>query len=168
MTDVRSIQDRIVDPDPYVEEVLRSVDARVNHTIYGPDGKTPLLEPIVDDRTLTYSKDGQSFSLKVEETLMRAARMQRDGKSLAHIRAELDLIPGKVSDTLLENALAMGRLLLDSAIADGSEPEESQRVIGYKAPDSVAEADEVENEEGTEEALELGRKVVEGWKADLE
>jgi hypothetical protein len=142
--EIRRIQNAIIDPDPFVEDVLRKVDARVNQTIVGIDG-TPLLVPIVDDRTITYAKDGESISLDPEDFWMRAARMHRDGMSLKQIRVELDLIssgPQEVTLNMLGRAIQnWGMPMLLAAIAEGREPEESVRVIGYEDP---ADDDEVE------------------------
>lgn len=112
------------------ERIVREIDERVMRTILGPDGR-PLLEPIVEDRTITYAKDGESAQLTPEQFLMRAARMQRDGASLKRIRSELDLMPG-ISDTVLQNALNLGHAWLREAIASGAEPAESRLVVGYE------------------------------------
>lgn len=148
----------ITDPDPVVESILSKMDAQQNQTIMGPDGK-PLLEPLVDDRTVTYAKDGESYSVEPLELLKRAARMQRDGASLKAIRAELDLM--NVSDATLQSALKVGMDLLLADIAAGIEPEESVRVLGY-----VEVAEDDTNEATPQDALEMGRNLLEGWKAD--
>jgi hypothetical protein len=154
---VRAIEDQ-AQADRAVEDILRQMDARKPQTIYGPDGKTPLYEPLVDDRTITYAKDGESYSIKPEELLMRAARMQRDGKSLANIRAELDLV--HVPDQLLEAALRLGHEWLNEAIAAGREPEESVRVLGYRE----AEDDDT-NEATVEDAKAVGLELARDWIA---
>lgn len=112
------------------ERIARSVDERVLDRILGPDGR-PLLQAVVDDRTLTYAKDGQSAQLEPEQFLIRAARMQRDGASLKRIRSELDLV-GDITDEVLQNALDLGHRWLNEAIATGKEPAESRLVVGYE------------------------------------
>lgn len=128
---------RITDPNPVVEDILARMDAKQSTTIVGPDGK-PLLEPLLDDRTVTYAKDGESYSVEPFELLKRAARMQRDGMSLRAIRSELDL--KNVADATLERALAFGRSLLEADIKAGIEPEESVRVVGYRVADDEDDA----------------------------
>lgn len=128
----------IVDPDPVIEEMLRKMDKRVNQPILGPRGEV-LLNPIVDDRSLTYAKDGESFTADPEALFMAGYRMLRDGMGLRQIRDELDLIqtgPQAVPLHLLESALVnFGKPLLEAAIAAGTEPAETKRVIGYETPD---------------------------------
>lgn len=112
------------------ERIARAIDERVLERIVGPDGR-PLLEAVVDDRTITYAKDGETAQLTPEQFLMRAARMQRDGATLKRIRSELDLV-GEISDQTLQNALNLGHQWLNEAIAAGREPAESRLVIGYQ------------------------------------
>jgi len=137
---------KITDPNPVVEEILQKIEAREAKTIVDPITGKPLLEPLVDDRTVTYAKDGQSYSIKPEELLMRAARMSRDGMSLKAIRSELDLIssgPQEVTLRALGDAIKyVGMPLLDQAIREGREPEESVTVLGYAAPEGADEGDE--------------------------
>lgn len=163
----RHIQDALVDPDPFVEEVLRNIDERTSQTIYGPDGVTPLLEPVIDDRTVTYAKGDEPFSIDPEELLMAAARMRRDGWTLPNIRAELDLIdrgPQEVTLQMLDRAITnVGMPLLELAIKEGRQPEESKRVVGYKEPGGAAPAP---SEETSEDALAVGRKVLKSWGRD--
>lgn len=122
--------------DP-AERALKQMQERVNSTIVGPTGQ-PIAKPVVEDRTVTYAKDGESYSMDPEQLLMRAARMQRDGASLKAIKAELDL--KNVSNRMLESALRLGHQLLDVAIRDGREPAESKRVVGYEMLDDEGEA----------------------------
>lgn len=123
---------RIIDPDPRIERILRDIEAKVDHTIVGLDGQ-PLLEPIIEDRTITYAKDGESFSLNPNQFFVRVGRMSRDGMSAEAIHRELDL--KNVSLPELERALAFCRGWLDREIAEGREPEESRQVVGYRVID---------------------------------
>lgn len=119
-----------VDPTPHLLELgFRPGPSGV---LLGPDGR-PLLKPVLEDRTLTYHKEGDPAptTLNPLEVLMRAARMQRDGMTLDNIRAELDLV-GDIPDALLQAALNEGHALLEAAIRDGREPEESKNVVGYE------------------------------------
>lgn len=111
------------------ERILGQIDARVAEKILGPDGR-PLLQPIIEDKTLTYTKDGESLTVNPVQLVMRAARMQRDGASLKRISRELDLVG--VSDRQLQDALNWGHGLLNDAIAAGTEPAESRLVVGYE------------------------------------
>jgi hypothetical protein len=116
---------------------------RVNQTILGPGGQ-PLAKPVVEDRTVTYAKDGESYSIDPEQLLIRAARMLRDGWSLERIRSELDLIkdgPQGISLKTLEAAIRnVGMPALELAIAQGREPAESQNVVAYEVLDPEGEA----------------------------
>jgi len=124
--------------DAVVEDILRRMDARENRVIHGPRGEI-LMRPLVDDRTLTYAKDGESYSIDPDQLMMRAARMLRDGWSLARIRVELDLITSgehEVPLWVLEDAiLRKGMPALTAAIARGDEPAESVTVLGYEFVD---------------------------------
>jgi hypothetical protein len=129
MTDTRPDAARIGAHVQQEERIAREIDERVLRRIVGPDGK-PLLEAVIDDRTITYAKDGESAQLEPEQFLMRAARMQRDGASLKRIRSELELV-GDISDEVLQNALNLGHEWLNAAIREGREPAESRLVVGY-------------------------------------
>jgi hypothetical protein len=115
---------------------IRQMQARVAGTIFGPGGR-PLAKAVVEDRTVTYAKDGESYTADPIKILMSAARMQRDGASLRTIRAELDL--KNVPDATLERALKRGREWLDIAIAKGEEPAESKNVVAYEMLDEQEE-----------------------------
>jgi len=113
-------------------------------TILGPDGRPVDLEPVIEDRSLTYAKDGESYVVKPGELAMRAARLQRDGMSLKQIRAELDLIPSgpmRPTDAQLQAWLNIGHNLLDRAIKAGTEPAESKRVLRYLEKDEGGDDD---------------------------
>jgi len=144
---------RITDPDPRVEAILEKMDAQQNQTIVGLDGK-PLFEPLVDDRTVTYSKDGVSHTADFFGVLKAAARMHRDGMSLEAIMAELDLV--NVSKAQMNRALLIGIAVLEQDIAAGTEPEESVRVLGYTVVDD--EPDDT-NEATVEDLAELARRL---------
>ncbi len=124
--------------DGIAEDILGRIDAKQRSVILGPDGR-PLVRPVVEDRTITYAKDGESTSMDPEQLLMRGARMLRDGWSLARIRSELDLIttgPQEITLPTLEKALvSVGMPLLEQAIAEGREPEESVIVVGFEIVD---------------------------------
>lgn len=128
---------RIVDPDPVIEEMLSKMQRRVAQPILGPRGEV-LLNPIIDDRSMTMAKDGESYTANPEQLFMAGYRMLRDGMGLKQIRDELDLIqtgPQAVPLHLLESALVnFGKPLLEAAIAAGTEPAETKRVIGYESP----------------------------------
>lgn len=143
--------------DEKIENLLREMDDRMNRgaTIYDAAGR-PMIEPVVDDRTVTYAKDGESYSVDPEQLLMRAARMQRDGMSLKAIRAELDL--KNVSDKLLQSALRLGLQLLNAAIAEGREPAESKTVIGYAHVEDAGDVEPVSNKVQEQNQAELARK----------
>lgn len=76
------------------------------------------------DQRVTYTQGGRGFSADPREVLMAAARMERDGWSLAKIRQELSL-GSWVTDQQLRNALVRGHQFLNEAIARGEVPEES-------------------------------------------
>jgi hypothetical protein len=143
--------------DEKVENLLREMDARMNRgaTIYDAAGN-PMIEPVVDDRTITYAKDGESYQADPEQLLMRAARMQRDGMGLKAIRAELDL--KNVSDKLLQSALTLGLQLLNAAIAEGREPAESKTVIGYAHVEDAGDEEPVSNRVEEQNRAELARE----------
>lgn len=135
---------RIVDPDPVIEEMLNKMERRVAQPILGPDGQV-VFQPIVDDRSMTYAKDGESYTADPEHLFMAGYRMLRDGKGLKQIRDELDLIttgPQAVPLHLLESALVnFGKPLLEAAIAEGREPAETKTVIGYETPRTPGDDD---------------------------
>ena len=80
------------------------------------------------DRSVTYSQDGRGITVKPADVLMRAARLERDGKTLREIRVELAL-GDWVSDQHLRNALKRGHQMLREAIARGEEPAESRILV---------------------------------------
>lgn len=142
----RPIDVDIRDPNPVVEDILRKMDKRVNVPILDQHGDV-LLRPIVDDRSMTYAKDGESFTADPEHLFMAGYRMLRDGMGLKQIREELDLIsvgPQAVPLHLLESALVnFGKPLLEAAIAAGTEPAETKTVIGYETPPQPGDDEEV-------------------------
>lgn len=146
----------IRDPDALIEEQLAQIDARRNGNIVGLDG-TPLLRPVVDDRTITYGREGEAYSADPATILMRAARMMRDGMSLKNIAAELDLIttgPMAVPLTKLDAAIRrFGMPWLDAAILAGTEPAESKTVTGYVA------VEDAEAEDGNEAVADAEGEV---------
>lgn len=117
------MRDRIVGPDG---EAL--VPARPGGVI-GPDG-LPVRAPriaIYDDQLVhsTGYDDGMPTKQSATALLRKIARYQRDGASHEAIIAKFDLMGEARSPFMLNRALAVGRKLLDEAIAAGKEPAET-------------------------------------------
>lgn len=78
------------------------------------------------DKTITYAEGNEQVTFTPKDILKSAARMLRDGKSLAYIANELD-VKGIVSYRELERAIRnVGMPLLERDIALGMETEESR------------------------------------------
>jgi hypothetical protein len=96
--------------------------------LLGPDGVPLGMERVRIERTdagVTYSTGKEAVTFDPKQLLMAMARRQRDGASHAAIIAEFELVGEARSPFVLERALAMGRQLLDAAIAKGDEPAET-------------------------------------------
>ena len=95
--------------------------------LVGPEGKPLYPRVELKDQALTYTeRPGESYQADPEEILMAMARRQRDGASYEAIMAEFDLSPKLgVTHAILERALAVGRQMLDEAIAAGEVPAET-------------------------------------------
>ena len=99
-------------------------------SLVGPDGK-PLYPRLEErDQGITYtSRPGESYQADPNQILMAMARRQRDGASHKAIIAEFDLVGEATSPFVLERALAMGRQLLNAAIARGEVPAETKIMV---------------------------------------
>lgn len=84
---------------------------------------------ISEDRRVTTVADGESLRLRRDQLLMAMARAQRDGASLDRIIHDFELVGEARHPRVLNRALALGRALLDTAIASGEEPAESILVL---------------------------------------
>lgn len=115
--------------------------------IYGPDGVTPILRPVVRDYTKVAS-DGpeDQVRLAAEDVLKRGARMRRDGASSLAIRRALDIDRIVPDGEVFERAMDLGDQLLAKDIRAGIEPEESKVIVGYEAlsPDGSVMEDEAD------------------------
>lgn len=100
--------------------------------LVGPDEKPLYPRVELRDQAITYTqRPGESYQASPDEILMAMARRQRDGSSHEAIMAEFDLSPKLgVTHAVLERALAVGRQMLDGAIARGEVPAETH-VLAY-------------------------------------
>jgi hypothetical protein len=100
--------------------------------LVGPEGKPLYPRVELRDQAITYTqRPGESFQADPEQLLMAMARRQRDGASHEAIMYEFDLSPKLgVTHAVLERALAVGRKMLDEAIARGEVPAETM-VLAY-------------------------------------
>lgn len=90
--------------------------------LFGPDGRPIIIEK--KDFSAYEPKAGEGMTISPMDTLVKAARMLRDGMSIKAINRELQLI--NVPDRLLNNAIVnVGMPLLERRIAQGLEPAES-------------------------------------------
>lgn len=100
--------------------------------LLGPDG-LPLDRGVrveVKDSAVTYTRgQEESYTADPRTLLMAMARRQRDGASHKAIIDEFDLTGDARSPFVLERALALGRAMLDEAIAAGEEPAETLNPI---------------------------------------
>ena len=106
--------------------------------LVGPEGKPLYPRVELRDLAITYTqRPGEGFQANPEELLMAMARRQRDGSSHEAIIAEFDLSPKLgVTHAVLDRALALGREMLDEAIARGEVPAETH-VLAYVEDDEA-------------------------------
>lgn len=116
--------------------------------IYGPDGVTPILRPVVRDYTKLEFEGGDNDPIRLagEDILKRGARMRRDGASSLAIRRALDIEKIVPDGEVFDRALDVGDQLLARDIMEGVEPEESRVVVGYEPlnPDGSTLDDEAD------------------------
>ncbi len=108
----------------------------VRPTLLGSDG-LPLVSVATDRSDLN---DPRVMKQTAVDLLIAAGRMLRDGKSLAQMRVELNLVGGHVvDDRTLYNAALRGLAMLNEAIAAGREPAET---ISTEMREQIDVADE--------------------------
>lgn len=107
--------------------------------IYGPDGQLLVVEK--HNLATTIPEDGEGMTLTWIDTLVRAARMLRDGVSIRQISRELQL--DGIPDWILDNAIArVGMPVLEERIATGKEPAESIVTETYEVSPTEVTRDE--------------------------
>lgn len=108
--------------------------AEKHPVLLGPDGRPVIIE--TKDFSAYEPKPGEGMTISPKDTLVKGARMLRDGWTIGAINRELQLI--NVPNPILERALVtVGMPLLEQRIAAGEEPAES--VVRMPVPVGIDE-----------------------------
>lgn len=134
--------------------------------VQNPDGTISVVgsgvrqedEPTTIVRVNRIPQPGATVKVDPKDTLMAAARMQRDGASLAQIREYLGSpmermpnknIPGDMGspmpDSILQRAINVGHEMLQQGIASGQEPEET--IVDVRIPTAMWLEGEMDEED---------------------